>query len=140
MDAIFLVSRVMLALMFIMGGLMFHLGQRQAATDAARGMNVPLATIGVPLTGVTNVLGGLMVVLGVWGDVGALLLAVNAALFAVFMHPMWKAEDDDARYEEMQHFLKNMTICGGMILLFWAFNQVGDAAPLTLTNPLFGAF
>jgi len=139
MDAIFLVSRVMLALMFIMGGLMFHLGQRQAATAAARSMNVPLAMIGVPLTGVTNVLGGLMVVLGVWGDVGALILGVNVALFAFFMHPMWKA-DDATRDDDMQHFLKNMTICGGMIVLFWAFNQVGDAAPLTLTDPLFGRF
>jgi len=80
-----------------------------------------------------------MVVLGVWGDVGALVLAVDAFLFATFMHPFWKM-DADQQDEETQHFLKDMTICGGLLVLFWAFNQVGDAAPLTLTNPLFGPF
>ena len=139
MDVVFVIGRVMLAFMFIAGGLMFHLGQRQVATEAARGMGVPLAMIGVPLTGIANVAGGLMVVLGVWGDAGALVLAVEAFLFATFMHPFWKV-DADAKDDETQHFLKDMTICGGLIVLFWVYNQVGAAAPLTLTDPLFGPF
>ena len=139
MDAIFLVGRVMLVPMFILGGLLFHLGQRRAATEAAKSMGVPLATIGVPLTGTANVVAGLMVVLGVWGDIGALVLAVNAFLFATFMHPFWKM-DADVQEDEIQHFLKDMTICGGQIVLFWVFNQVGEAAPLTLTDPFFGPF
>jgi putative oxidoreductase len=139
MDVVFVVGRVLLVQMFIMGGLLFHLGQRRAATEAAKSMGVPLATIGVPLTGTANIVGGLMVVLGVWGDVGALALALNAFLFANFMHPFWKM-DGDQQDEELQHFLKDMTICGGLIVLFWVFNQVGSAAPLTLTDPLFGPF
>jgi uncharacterized membrane protein YphA (DoxX/SURF4 family) len=139
MDAIFLAGRVMLAFMFIGSGIMSHLGQRQAATEAAKSLGVPLATIGVPLTGVGNIVGGLLVVLGVWGDVGALILAINVAMFAVFMHPVWKA-DPDRKDEETQHFLKDLAICGGLIILFWVFNQVGDAAPLTLTNPFFEPF
>ena len=139
MDVIFLIARVMLVQMFIMGGLLFHLGQRQEATAAAKSLGVPLATIGVPLTGIGNIVGGLMVVLGVWGDVGALVLAVNAFMFASFMHPFWKV-DDEAQDEEMQHFLKDLTICAGLVVLFWVFNQVGAAAPLTLTDPLFGPF
>lgn len=139
MDVVFVVARVMLVQMFIAGGLMFHLGQRQAATEAAKSMGVPLATVGVPLTGIGNIVGGLMVVLGVWGDVGALVLALNALMFAIFMHPFWKV-DADAQDEVMQHFLKDVTICAGLLLLFWVFNQVGEAAPLTLTDPLFGPF
>lgn len=139
MDTIFVVGRVLLVLMFIMAGVMFHLGQRQAATEAAKGMGVPLATIGVPLTGTANIVAGLMVVLGVWGDIGALVLAVNAFLFANFMHPFWKM-DADAQEDEIQHFLKDMTIGGGLVVLFWVFNQVGEAAPLTLTDPFFGPF
>ena len=139
MDVVFVIARVMLVQMFIMGGLLFHLGQRQSATEAAKSMGVPLATIGVPLTGVANIAGGLMVVLGVWGDVGALALAVNAFLFANFMHPFWKM-DAEVQEDETQHFLKDMTICAGLLVLFWVFNQVGGAAPLTLTDPLFGPF
>ena len=139
MDVIFLIARVMLVQMFIMGGLLFHLGQRQEATAAAKSLGVPLATIGVPMTGIANIVGGLMVVLGVWGDVGAAVLAVNAFLFAAFMNPFWKV-DAEAQDEEMQHFLKDMTICAGLVVLFWVFNQVGAAAPLTLTDPLFGPF
>ena len=139
MDIIFLIARVMLVQMFIVGGLLFHLGQRQEATAAAKSLGVPLATIGVPLTGIANIVGGLMVVLGVWGDIGALVLAVNAFLFANFMHPFWKV-DAEAQDEEIQHFLKDMTICAGLVVLFWVFNQVGAEAPLTLTDPLFGPF
>ena len=139
MDIVFLIARVMLVQMFIVGGLLFHLGQRQEATAAAKNLGVPLAAIGVPLTGIANVVGGLMVVLGAWGDVGALVLAVNAFLFANFMHPFWKV-DAEAQDEEIQHFLKDMTICAGLVVLFWVFNQVGAQAPLTLTDPLFGPF
>jgi putative oxidoreductase len=139
MDIVFLIARVMLVQMFIVGGLLFHLGQRQEATAAARSQGVPLATIGVPMTGIANIVGGLMVVLGAWGDIGALILAVNAFMFATFMHPFWKV-DAEAQDEEIQHFLKDMTICAGLVVLFWVFNQVGAAAPLTLTDPLFGPF
>ena len=139
MDVVFVIGRVMLAFMFIAGGLMFHLGQRAAATEGAKSMGVPLATIGIPLTGIANVARGLMVVLGVWGDVGALVLAVDAFLFATFMHPFWKV-NADAQEDETQHFLKDMTICGGLLVLFWVYNQVGAAAPLTLTDPFFGPF
>jgi putative oxidoreductase len=139
MDVVLEIGRVMLANMFIVGGLMFHLRQRESATKAAKSKGVPLATIGVPLTGIGNVVGGLMVVLGVWGDVGALILAVNVFLFAVFMHPFWKV-DAETQEEETQHFLKDLTICGGMLVLFWVFNQVGGATPLTLGDPLFSPF
>jgi putative oxidoreductase len=139
MDVVFVVGRVLLVQMFFMAGVMFHLGQRQAATQAAKDLGVPLAKIGVPLTGTANIVGSLMVVLGVWGDVGALALAVNAFLFANFMHPFWKV-DESQQEEEIQHFLKDMTICAGLIVLFWVFNQVGSAAPLTLTDPLFSPF
>ena len=139
MDVVFVVGRVLLVPMFILAGLMFHLGQRKAATEAAKDLGVPLATIGVPLTGAANVVAGFMVVLGVWGDIGALVLAVNVFLIANFMHPFWKM-DADVQEDEIQHWLKDMTICGGQIVLFWVFNQVGAAAPLTLTDPFFGPF
>lgn len=139
MDVIFVVARVMLVPMFFLGGLLFHLGQRREATEVAKSLGVPLATIGVPLTGTANIVASLMVVFGVWGDLGALILATNAFLFANLMHPFWKL-DEAAQEDEIQHWLKDMTICGGQILLFWVFNQVGAAAPLTLTDPFFGPF
>lgn len=139
MDVIFVVGRVMLVFMFVAGGAAFHLGQRAAATQAARQMGAPLPTIGVPLTGVAMVVGALMVALGVWADVGALILALNVLMFAVFMHPFWRA-DDATRDDQMQHFMKNLTICGGMLVLFWVFNQHGADAPLTVTDPLLGRF
>ena len=109
---------------------------RSFHVDSMRRRSNPVCTA---LTGTANVVAGLMVVLGVWGDIGALVLAVNAFLFATFMHPFWKM-DADVQEDEIQHFLKDMTICGGQIVLFWVFNQVGEAAPLTLTDPFFGPF
>jgi hypothetical protein len=37
----------------------------------------------------------------------------------------------------MAHFMKNMALVGGALVLFYAFNQLQEGAALSITDPLF---
>jgi putative oxidoreductase len=132
------VGRILLALIFIASGAMGHLAQRETTVSFAKQTGAPAPEVMVPLTGVTGILGGLMVILGIWGDLGALILALMVVAFAMFMHAPWDQPDEQAQQEQTAHFMKNLAIAGGLLVLFWIFNQLQGEAPLTLTDPLFG--
>ena len=64
------------------------------------------------------IIGGLMVALGVWGDLGALLLLVFVLATAFLIHAFWKFEDPHQRMDQQVHFMKNPGLAGGSILAF----------------------
>ena len=93
MDVVFLVGRILFALVFVFSGATIHLLQRKQGIQYAKMYGVPLAEVGVPLTGIMAVLGGLSVAVGLWGDLGALLIAAFLALITPLMHAFWREED-----------------------------------------------
>lgn len=137
MDVVFLIGRVLFVMIFLFAGSTIHLLNAQQGIQYARMYNVPLAGLGVPLTGVLAVLGGLSVVLGVWGDLGALLIAAFLVLITPFMHAFWKEEDQMQQQNQMTHFMKNMAMLGGALVLFYLWNQLQADAGLAVTDPLF---
>ena len=93
-----------------------------------------MATPLTVLSGVQILLGGASVVLGVWGDLGSLVLVVFLAATAVWMHAFWRETDPMNRQMEMVHFNKDVALTGAALGSFWALST--DPA-LTLTGPLF---
>jgi putative oxidoreductase len=84
------------------------------------------------------VVGGLMVALGVWGDLGALLLLLVFVLATAFLiHAFWKVEDPHQRMDQQVQFMKNLGLAGGSILAFVLFAGLGHDLGLTITGPLF---
>jgi putative oxidoreductase len=138
MDVVFLIGRILFVLTFVFAGIAFHLLKRKEAVQYARMYNVPLAELGVPLTGVMAAAGGVMVALGLWGDVGALLIAAFLVLITPLMHAFWKEQDPQQRQTQMTHFQKNLAMLGGALVIFYVFNQLQGEAGLSLTDPLFG--
>jgi uncharacterized membrane protein YphA (DoxX/SURF4 family) len=98
---------------------------------------VPAPVLLVPLSGVMAVAGGLSLVLGVWPDAGALLLALFVFPVAVGMHAFWRIEDSMARMGDQVHFMKDFALGGAALALFAFFQQFGDDVGLTITGPLF---
>jgi len=98
---------------------------------------VPLAELGVPLTGIMAVLGGLSVAVGLWGDLGALLIAAFLALITLLMHAFWREEDAMQKQLQTVNFVKNTALLGGALVLFYAWNQLQGDAGLSITDPLF---
>ena len=138
MDVLFLIGRILLVALFIQSGSTVHLLMRQQGIAYARMYNVPAPELTVPLTGIVAVLGGLSVVFGVWGDLGALLLVGFLIPVSYYMHGFWREEDPMQRANQMAHLTKNVAVLGGALVLFYVWNQLQGDAGLSLTEPLFG--
>jgi putative oxidoreductase len=135
MDVVFLVGRILIVALPIISGATFHF-QRQAV-EAARGSGAPSPELTVPLSGAAMVVGGAMVVLGLLGDIGALLVIAALLPITFFMHSYWRDEDEQAKQLNEVMFWKNLAMVGGLLVVFWVFNQTQGEAPLSLTDPFF---
>jgi uncharacterized membrane protein YphA (DoxX/SURF4 family) len=134
MDWLFLVGRVLFAALFL-GSAFGHLTQTEAMAGYAQSRGVPSAKLATLASGVLILVGALMVLLGVWGDLGALFLLVFLVPTAVLMHGFWKETDPQTKQMEMIQFNKDLALAGASLAFLWVFaNGVG----LTITDGLFG--
>jgi uncharacterized membrane protein YphA (DoxX/SURF4 family) len=138
MEVVFLIGRILFGLLFVASGLTAHLIGRRQGVQYARMYNVPLAELGVPLTGVMAVVGGAMIILGAWADLGAMLVAAFLLLITPLMHAFWKESDPQQRQLQMVNFNKNFALFGGALVILYVFNQLQGDAGFCLTDPLFG--
>jgi putative oxidoreductase len=135
MDWVLLIGRILFGLNFILSGVGFHLRQRAMATEFARSRGTPLPDLAVPLTGVAIIVAAVMVVLGFWVDLAALVLAVNVLGFAYWIHAFWNIEDPMEKVNQQTHFFKNLQLAGAALILFFLFYEFGEAIDLTLGDP-----
>lgn len=136
MDVIELIGRIMFALLFVVSGVR-HFTKRPMMVEYSRASGGPVPEVGVPLTGLMLLAGGVLVALGVWGDLGALLIAASLVPIAYFMHAFWKVEDPEMRAMQEAHFMKNLSLAGAALVLLYLFQHFGDAVQLTVGKPLF---
>jgi uncharacterized membrane protein YphA (DoxX/SURF4 family) len=137
MDVVFLVGRILFVLAFLFSGSTIHLLKARQGIEYARMYRVPAPGITVPVSGLMAVLGGLSVALGIWGDLGALVLVAFLLPVAFYMHAFWKETDPQQQANQMAHFLKNLSMAGGALALFYIWNQLQGEAGLSITDPLF---
>ena len=116
MNAVMLVGRILFAFMFVMSGFN-HLAKAEAMAGYAAYKKVPAPKLANLLSGVLMLLGGLSIILGVYADLGALVLAILLVAMAVKMHDFWNAQGE-AKQPEMIGFLKNISMAGGALFLF----------------------
>ncbi len=135
MDEVLLVGRILFAILFVFSGL-GHFQRHRMMVEYARQAKVPFAELASPVTGLMIVVGGLGVACGVWGDLAALLLVAFLIPTAFFMHRFWGV-DAQTQMMQMPHFLKNISLAGASLVLFYLFHEGGDNLPYTLTGPLF---
>jgi putative oxidoreductase len=137
MDVVFLIGRILFGTLFIISGLTAHLGEGgRAGQEYARSLGAPAPHILVPLSGVAIITGGLMIIFGVWADLGSILIIGFLVSITPIMHAFWKIEDQQMRQIQSAMFFKNVALLGAAIIIFWLFNQLIDP-PLTITDALF---
>ncbi|WP_332696976.1 DoxX family protein [Bosea sp. (in: a-proteobacteria)] len=110
-DAAKLVGRILLALMFVMGG--------WSKISGFSGTQAYMASAGVPgillpLVIIVELIGGLMIVVGYKTRLAALALFAFTIAASVLFHMNWAAP--------MQQllFMKNLSVAGGFLVLFAA--------------------
>ncbi len=136
MDVVALIGRVLFVAVFFGSGLS-HLTQSAAMAGYAESKKLPAARPMVLVSGVWIIVGGLMVLLGVWGDLGALMLAAFVFATAFLFHSFWQERDPMTRQNEMIHFLKDVSLGGAAVLIFALYAEFGEDLGLTITDPLF---
>jgi putative oxidoreductase len=117
MEILLLVGRVLFALIFINSGIA-HITKLQAMTGYAQFKKVPAPKAAVLVTGLMLIVGGLYIALGVYADLGALLLALFLIPTAFMMHNFWTIDDAQAKQSEMINFFKNLSLAGAALILF----------------------
>jgi putative oxidoreductase len=139
MDWVILVGRVLFIGVFLISGLTVHLLKWRQGVEYARMRGVPAPELLVPFSGLMAVGGAVLVALGLWADLGALLLAAFVFPVAFGMHAFWKESDSMARMMEQVQFTKDVALGGAALALFGLFEQFGDEIGLTLgPTSLFG--
>jgi putative oxidoreductase len=136
-DVVVLIGRILFVALFLGSGFA-HLTQSQAMAGYAESKGVPAAKIATLASGVLIIIGALMLLLGIWADLGALLLVVFLIPTAVLMHAFWKETDAQAKQLEMIQFQKDMALGGAALVIFGLVVELGDDLGLTITGPLFG--
>lgn len=135
MDVIVLIGRILFTVIFL-GSAVNHFTQRAPMASYAASRGVPAAPLAVVGSGVLQLFGGLSVLLGIWPDLGALLLVIFLVPTAVMMHGFWRESDPQTRQLEMIQFLKDLSLAGAALMLFAFFAHTDDLG-LTITGPLF---
>ncbi len=117
MDLIIVIGRILFGGFFLMSGIN-HFTKLEAMTGYAKYKKLPAAKLGVFISGLMLVIGGISIILGYYADLGALLLAIFLVLAAVIFHNFWKETDATAKQNEMLGFMKDIALAGAALILF----------------------
>jgi len=138
MDELWLIGRILFGVLFIGSGI-GQLADQPSAVAYAQRRGIASPKGGVIASALGFLLGGVSVVLGLWGDIGALLLIVTLIPVTFLMHTFWADRDPIEKQTQLSMFMKNIALIGGAVLLFsfFARDTFGFGLPYTITD---GAF
>ena len=119
-------GRLLYSLIFVVAGF-GHFTHPEIAYAAAQG--IPIASVLVPASGIMAIVGGLSILLGFHGKLGAWLLVLFLVPVTFAMHNFWAVKDPMMQQIQMAMFLKNFSMLGSALF----FTQIGTG-PLSLDS------
>src|SRR5260370_35086032 len=102
-------GRFFYSLIFIFAGL-FHFFHQEIAYAASQG--VPVTNVLVPVSGIISIVGGLSILLGFHGKLGAWLLVLFLVPVTFMLHNFWAVKDPMMQQVQMAMFLRNISMLG----------------------------
>jgi putative oxidoreductase len=133
MDVVFLIARILICYLFL-NSAYGHLTKTRAMAGYTEARGVPAPRVAVVGSGILMLAGAVMVLLGLWGDLGSLFLALFLVPTALLMHAFWKERDPQGKQSESIQFNKDIALVGAALALFVVFH---NGLGLTVTGPLF---
>ena len=109
-------GRVLLSLIFLLSAANKLQGwQGTVQMMADKGLPAPEALLSVAVG--LELVGGVMLVLGLYARWGAVALLLFILPVSVIMHNFWALPEGEQRMGEMISFMKNFTIVGGLLFV-----------------------
>jgi uncharacterized membrane protein YphA (DoxX/SURF4 family) len=135
---IVLVGRILFIINFgVVAGVRGHLAHGKDSQDYARSTGFALPYLAGWPSGVWLVAASLSLGLGIWPDVGALMLGAFVVPAAWYFHRFWEIEDPMQRRMGSLLFYRNVSFLGASLVMFGSFVSFGDALRFSITGPLF---
>jgi putative oxidoreductase len=133
------IGRLLFALVFVVspGGVLRQV-RTVAGAPPLRWMPRSLAVPAITGASLVAVVGAVLILLGLWPDLGALMVVAFLVPVTLTMHRFWEIEDPGQRAIKRGMFLLNTSLAGGGILYFCLVNQTQDVPAGLLSDPLFG--
>lgn len=117
-----LVARILLAILFVLFGWQKMMGF-EGTVGYMASVGAPLPQFFAIIAVIVELVFGLLIVAGYFTRPLALILAVYTVATAIIGHPYWSMTGME-QYMAMTNFFKNVSICGGFLLL--AFTGPGN--------------
>ena len=112
----FLIGRVILGLYFFV----FGFGKVFTYQDVESLMllkGVPLVVLTLPMTIAIQTVFGLLIIFDKYLRLSGLVLFILTLLINYYIHNFWDLAGDPSQAHEMQNFIKNTAIAGGLLIL-----------------------
>ena len=122
-SAILFVGRVLFVGLF-MSTAVNHIRSRDRYVAIAKG-RIPIPYVAGWPAGVWLLLADVSLVLGVWPDIGALMLAAFLVPITILFHPFWAISDPAQRRTQEMNLYRNVSLVGAALALFALFSVVG---------------
>jgi putative oxidoreductase len=134
---IVLIGRILFSINFgPVAGVGFHIRQSKMAEGYSRSVRFPVPAITGWPTGIWLTAASLSIALGIWPDVGALMIAAFVIPAAWWFHRFWEVGEPMQKQTTQILFFRNLTFLGASIALFGLFATVGDGLRFAITGPL----
>ena len=117
MEIVLIIGRIFFGALGIGAGFA-HFKSLEAMTGYAKYKKLPAPKLGVIGSGLTFLVGGILIVLGTWVDLASLLIAVTVILAAIIFHQYWKETDANTKMQETMAFNKDIALGGAALILF----------------------
>lgn len=133
-----LAGRILVAGFFgFVAGYSAHIKMSKMLEGYSQQVGFPFSAIAGWPTGLWLVAGSLSLGLGVWPDVGALMIIAFLAPAAAYFHRFWEVEDPMQKMMQQGFFWRNVTVIGACLFFFGTFVTLGPELRFAITESLF---
>jgi uncharacterized membrane protein YphA (DoxX/SURF4 family) len=134
--AILLAGRVLFAVFFA-NSAYGHFKNHTMMTGYAKQSGVPVPVVAGWPAGAWLAAAAVSVAVGIWADLGALMLAAFVVPASWFFHGFWRIEEPAQRQTHQVSFLRNAAFLGAALALFAVFASVDHGLRYAVTGSLF---
>jgi putative oxidoreductase len=114
-----------------------HFKKDQMMRGFARQARFPVPSVAGWVAGVWLMFGAVSVGLGIWPDLGSLMIGAFVIPAALYFHRFWSVEDEGQKTFQRTAFYRNLVILGASLVFFGSFATLGSELRFAITGPLF---
>ena len=133
---VLLFGRILFSVFFAKSGV-GHVRRHQTMGDYSRAASFPAPYLAGWPAGVWLLAASLSIALGIWPDLGSLMVAVFVVPAGLYFHRFWTLEDRAQRQTQSGNLLRNVALLDASLAMFGLFVSVGEGLRFTITKPMF---